>query len=151
HGTPIAWDGPQGRLVYVCGEEEPVKAFRLVKDPGPAGWKFDPTTALAFSDQTAPYPGAPGPRVGGTDPNPKLVMPGGFLTLSANMADPHPEQTAILWAAMPLAQSANQQVVDGVLRAFDASNFVTRADGTKRIVQIWASNAKQDDNLGMHA
>jgi hypothetical protein len=151
HGTPIAWDGPQGRLVYVCGEEEPVKAFRLVKDPGPAGWKFDPTTALAFSDETAPYPGAPGPRVGVTDPALKVVMPGGFLTLSANMADPHPEQTAILWAAMPLAKSANQQVVDGVLRAFDASNFVTRADGTKRIVQIWASNTNQNDNLGMHA
>jgi hypothetical protein len=150
HGTPIAWDGPQGRLVFICGEEEPVKAFRLMKDTSAVGWKFEATTPLAFSNETAPYPGAPGARTGVTDPKFKVVMPGGFLTLSANMADTHPEQTAILWAAMPLAQSANQQVVEGVLRAFDASNFTKRADGTNRIVQIWSSDAKPNDNLGMH-
>jgi hypothetical protein len=151
HGTPIAWDSPQGRLVYICGEEEPIKAFGLQKDSGPAGWKFTSITPLASSDETAPYPGAPGPRMGVTDPNLIVSMPGGFLSLSASGSDPHPEATAILWASMPLAKSANQMVVDGVLRAFDASSFVKRADGTMRIVQLWSSDQVASDNLGMFA
>ena len=82
-------------------------------------------------------------------------MPGGLLALTANNNDP---KTGILWATMPLDDNANLKVVHGVLRAFDASNFVTRP-GTgsgvpKQLVQIWSSdhgNNQTNDSLGMFA
>jgi outer membrane protein assembly factor BamB len=151
HGTPIVWDGPQGRLSFVCGEEQPLKAFRLLKPAGSSLWQFESKAPFAFSNETAPYPGSPGMRVGLGDINVKVMMPGAALALSANSASADPAKDAIVWASMPLAQSANQQVVDGVLRAFDASNFVTRADSTRQIVEIWSSDATPNDNVGLHA
>ena len=141
-------------MVYVCGEEEPVKAFRLIKDNGPAGWKFESTDELAFSNETAPYPGAPGDRIGVTDVNFNVMMPGGILSLSANAAAADPGKTGILWVSTTLFQSANRTVTDGVLRAFDASNFVDRPGdpkGRKRLVQIWSSDTKPADNVGLFA
>jgi outer membrane protein assembly factor BamB len=65
--------------------------------------------------------------------------PGGFLTLSAQGQDP---PTAILWALQPTGD-ANQAVVPGVLRAFNATDLKQ---------EVWNSkmNAARDD-VGKYA
>ena len=140
HGAPVYWNGPTGKFIYLCGEEEPVKAYLLVN--GTTEARFNPTTPFAFSDERSSFR-----QVNQGDP----FMEGGILAISAHGNTPG---TGIIWASMPLIGSANRGVVPGVLRAFDASNFVTRADGSKRIRQLWSSdhnNNQTNDSLGMHA
>jgi hypothetical protein len=98
HGSPVFWDGPDGKRIYVWAENDQCKAFQL-----------DGNTVnhnpVAQSSVTAPdnFPGgAPG-------------MPGGFLSVSANG-----NQDGILWANHPWSDDLNQQIGEGVLRAFDA-------------------------------
>lgn len=95
HGTPILWPGNGQTFVYVMGEEGTLKQYRLVPDPGPTGWKFDSDMPFRQSRET---PGLPPPNILNDPRRPKVWMPGGFLTLSANGADP---ATGIVWAAMP--------------------------------------------------
>jgi hypothetical protein len=156
HGTPVAWQSKNGFFIYVCGEEDPVKVYRLDPSGPPGGWKFpfaqgQPNPPVAFSDESAPFPGFPR-RPGETTVREDVWMPGGILALTANGDDP---KSGILWASMPLDGNANHKVVHGVLRAFDASNFVARP-GTgmgvpKQVVQIWSSDQKPSDSLGLFA
>jgi len=139
HGTPILWPGNGQTFVYVMGEESSLKQYRLVPDPGLAGWKFDSDTPLHKSLET---PGLPPPNVLSDPKRLRVWMPGGFLTLSANGKDP---ATGIIWAAMPFNGDANQGVVRGALRAFNASDV---SGG-----QIWGSEdtGAAKDSLGMFA
>jgi hypothetical protein len=118
HGTPVVWARPGEMFVYVNGEEDPLKQYRLIPDNGPGapGWKFASDQPFKTSPESAPYPNFPTGMFGqpGRDP---VWMPGGFLSLSANGDN---AGTGILWVAMPYAESANHAVVRGVLRAYDA-------------------------------
>jgi len=112
HGSPVYYVSPsRGALVYVWAEADVLKAFSF------NGSTFT-TAPLMQSTVTA----APG-------------MPGGFLSVSANGAQ---AGTGIVWASMPLNQDAENNVVAGVLRAFDASNLS---------VELWNSrlNPIRDD------
>ena len=40
HGTPIAWTSKNGNFVYVCGEEDPVKAYEVMPSGPAGGWRF---------------------------------------------------------------------------------------------------------------
>jgi hypothetical protein len=64
-----------------------------------------------------------------------LGMPGGMLSVSANGST---AGTGILWASLPFQGDANQHVVPGILRAFDAADVRT---------EVWNSkqNATRDD------
>jgi hypothetical protein len=64
-----------------------------------------------------------------------LGMPGGMLSVSANGSTPG---TGIVWASLPFQGDANQHVVPGILRAFDAADVRT---------ELWNSkqNAARDD------
>jgi hypothetical protein len=127
HGAPVYYSGPAGRLVYVCGEEDFIKAFRLVDGTG--GLKFNPATPFLKSNVRAPFD-----PTGGS-----VFMPGGILSVSA---DGTKAGTGILWVAMPFDASANQKIVPGILRAFDA------ADLTK---ELWNSRRNvARDNLGLY-
>ena len=138
HGAPIVWSRQSQMFVYVMGEEDFLKQYRLVPDPGPGGWKFD-TTFKKISKESV---GMPNPPKG--LPNDKtrnmIWMPGGFLTVSANGAD---AASAIVWATMPYAFSANHEVVRGALRAFDASD-VSKGE-------LWDSEKLAADGLGYFA
>jgi outer membrane protein assembly factor BamB len=72
-------------------------------------------------------------RMGG-----KGGMPGGFLAISANGNTPN---TGIAWTLTPLFLDANSQVVEGILRAYDATNFdpIKNSDGTPRLKLLWDS------------
>jgi len=142
HGAPVIWQRSTEMYVYVEGEEDPVKQFRLVPDPSStAGWKFDPAGPFKTSPESAPYPNFP---TGLFTPNrtEPVWMPGGFLSVSA---DGSKDGTGILWATMPFAMNANHMVVRGILRAFDASD-VSKGE-------IWDSESTGNDNdrLGQFA
>jgi hypothetical protein len=106
HGAPVHWKGPDGPLVYTWAEEDRLKAFKL----DVAASKLDPTPAATSAE-----------------PAPK-GMPGAMMSISADGAK---AGTGILWANLPYFGDANQAVVDGVLRAFDASNVG---------VELWSSH-----------
>jgi len=136
HGAPVIWPLEGQMLVYVMGEEDSLKQFRLVPDSASGGWKFDPPSFLKKSNETVGLP----PSNIQNDPKRKVFMPGGFLTISANGTDPG---TGIVWATMPYAQNANMDVVRGVLRAFDASDV---SQG-----ELWDSEVSGNDGLGFFA
>jgi hypothetical protein len=115
HGSPVYWNGPGGQLVYLWAEEDYLKAFRF------NGQSFDTTPAT----QTK-FAAPPG-------------MPGGFLSVSANG---NLGGTGIVWATMPLAEDAETAVVDGVLRAFDATDLS---------LELWNSERNCGDRVGSFA
>ena len=73
-------------------------------------------------------------------------MPGGMITLSANGG-----QDGIVWGSVPIKGNwqghdnngnANQEIVEGVLRAYDASTFQgTDSQGNPQMKLLWQSTA----------
>jgi hypothetical protein len=139
HGAPVIWPVQGRMLVYMMGEEDVLKEYRLLPDAGPAGWKFESDAAFKKSKESVGLP----PANVANDPNRNMIwMPGGFLTVSSNGTD---ASTGIVWAAMPFGDNANMGVVRGTLRAFDASDI---AKG-----EIWGSedSGNPNDGLGFFA
>jgi len=141
HGAPVVWPLHDQIFVYVMGEEDHLKQYKLVPDPGPAKWKFVLDTPFKISPVTAPLPNPPNGQFNDKTRN-DIWMPGGFITVSSNGTDVN---SGIVWVTMPFSASANHQVVLGVLRAFEASD-VSKA-------QLWSSEDSgiSADRLGMFA
>jgi hypothetical protein len=141
HGSPVIWPRQGEMSVYIMGEEDRLKQYRLVPDGTPAGWRFESNIPFKKSKESVAFPNPPNGLF--NDPNrPMIWMPGGFLTLSANGND---GDTGIVWATMPFNGNANMEVVRGVLRAFDALDI---SKG-----QIWSSeeSGNQNDRVGWFA
>jgi hypothetical protein len=123
HGNPVMWDSvDRGPLVYCWGENGNLRA-----------WSLNPNgslTYLACSAESA-SPQSPVPSGG---------MPGGMISLSADPSAPH---TGVVWATVPYVD-ANQKISAGRLLAYDATQFDTFADGSKKLRVLWDS---QDWNL----
>jgi hypothetical protein len=154
HGMALQYQTPAGRFFYICGEEDPIRVFRLMATNLPGGFRFDPPAPYATSDERAAYPPERAYLQNPPVADPNVWMPGGFLALSANghSSINSKSDNAILWALMPLDGNANGRVVNGVLRAFDPAHFIHRADGSLRIAQLWSSDHDQNkssDSLGM--
>jgi hypothetical protein len=141
HGAPVVWPLRNQMFVYVVGEEDHLKQYKLVPDAGPAKWKFASDMPFKQSKETAPLPNPPNGL-----PNDKtrnmIWMPGGFISISSNGTDAN---SGIVWVTMPFGANANHEVVLGVLRAFDASDVSTG--------QLWSSEDSgiPADRLGMFA
>lgn len=102
YGSPVFWKGPDRSFVYVWAENDQLKAYPL------AGTSTTPGSApldVAGLLRSAVSP--PG-------------MPGGLLSISA---DGSRHGTGIVWAARDIAGNANQQVLPGMLQAFDAETL----------------------------
>lgn len=128
HSTPVFWQSPNmGSLLYVWGENARLRALSF------NGQTFD-TRPAAFGDA---LPSKDTPGIGG--------MPGGSITVSSNGQNAN---TGIVWAMHAISGDANKAVVAGIVRAYDASNFVAKADGTKQIVELWNSDLDPKDSLG---
>jgi outer membrane protein assembly factor BamB len=104
HGSPVYWvSAKHGPMLFAWGENAELRAFA-----------FDPSghvKLLARGSELASGPLATAPdNMGG--------MPGGMLSLSANG-----QNNGIVWGTAPLNGDANKHVVDGIIRAYDASDF----------------------------
>ncbi len=142
HGAPVIWPRNGEMFVYVMGEEDHLKQYRLIPDTGGNGWKFESDVPFKISSEVAPYAGYPNAPVYSPTRAEPTWMPGGFLTLSADAGN---DGTGILWVNMPFDSNGNHQVVRGVLRAFDASD-VSKGE-------IWDSQntGRNNDILGQFA
>ena len=117
HGSPVFGQGPHGTWLYVWVEDDVVKAFDLLPtgkvDATPLAVTGMPAAQLGVVASQGAATGLAG--VSGISPG----MPGGALSLSSNGGA---TGSAILWASHPLA-NANQAIVQGVLRAYDAGDL----------------------------
>jgi len=96
HNSMVAWQSPAGLNLYSWSENDFGRA-----------WRFNGSTLNT-------------PAVSVSTVLPPLGMPGGLMSLSASGST---AGTGVLWVSMPLAGDANQNVVPGVLRAFDAEDL----------------------------
>jgi hypothetical protein len=96
HGAPVHWRNDLGEFVYVMAEEDFLRQYKL--DNGKLMQHRQ--SMLRAPDEGGGY-----------------TMPGGMLTLSANGT-----KDGVLWVNINISRNANQAVVPGVLRAFDASD-----------------------------
>jgi len=103
-------------MIFTMGENGNLRAWQL----DDAGLRY-----LACSEEYASWQ-APVPYGG---------MPGGMLTLSANG---QAKGSAIVWVLMP-ALDANKVISPGRLLAYDAQNFGTYPDGSRKMLKLWDS------------
>jgi outer membrane protein assembly factor BamB len=135
HGSPLAWNSDaHGPMLFVWGENASLRSWSLKADGA------TPPTFLGESNETASaFSGI------------FNAMPGGMITLSANGG-----KDGIVWGTVPIkgtwnehhrddsgAQNegnANQQIVEGVLRAYDAVAFDgNNPNGNARMKLLWQS------------
>ena len=120
HTSPIFWHSPaNGPMLFCWGENECLRAWNVAADG-----------TISFVAKSAEIASANVAGKGG--------MPGGMLALSANGGQPN---TAIVWALAPISGDANKHVVEGILRAYDATKLdpVPNADGSPRLKLLWDS------------
>jgi outer membrane protein assembly factor BamB len=123
HGSPAFWVDPvRGPMLFAWGENECLRA-----------WTIDASGKVSFVAKSAEVASAGAAGRGG--------MPGGFLAISSNGSTAN---TGIVWALAPRSDDANKHVVEGILRAYDASALdpVKNADGTPRLKLLWDSKHK---------
>jgi outer membrane protein assembly factor BamB len=109
HGSAVTWDSRgHGTMLFVWGENASLRAWSLPNGGTPQFLAESQETASAFA-------------------NTFDAMPGGMLTLSSNGAD-----DGIVWGIVPIKGiwqntqnqgDANKEIVEGVVRAYDASVF----------------------------
>jgi len=122
----VFWNSPdQGPMVFDWGENELLRAWTLDTSTGVATFVAK-GAELASAQLADPN----NPSAGG--------MPGGMLTLSANGNQPH---TGVVWTTAPIDGDANRDVVEGIVRAYDATTLGTNdnTDGTHRLKLLWTS------------
>ena len=113
HSTPVVYDSPGGTMIYCCGENGNVRA-----------WRMDATGALTYLACSAEFASWVNPG-----------MPGGFMALSANGLT---AGSAILWVCLPQGD-ANKGIVKGNLLAYDALNFGKFQDNSGSLQLLWRS------------
>ena len=112
-------------MLFVWGENESLRAWKVDQASGKVS--FVAKGAEVASAQLALKPDG----IGG--------MPGGMVTISSNGKIPN---TGIVWATAPVDGDANHEVVQGILRAYDAIELdPTPIDPTTpRMKLLWDSN-----------
>jgi hypothetical protein len=128
HGSPAFWRGADGSHIYIWGEEDHLKSYRLngtsvAMEATPSCTSFERGIPESQSGPTAatPVPGA---------------MPGGMLGVSAlgSLVG-----SGVVWGVRPVDGTALQKVPHGVLEAYDANNLATK---------LWDSGIASEDALG---
>jgi len=125
HGSPIYYNGQNGQVIYIWSEMDNLKAY-----------KYENGRLLSTPIATGTTRVADG-------------MPGAMLSLSANGTT---AGTALVWASSPLNANANNAVVEGIFRVYDANTITNDGNGVPRLRELW--NSKQNaarDNIGKFA
>jgi hypothetical protein len=129
HASPIFWNSPDnGPMLFCWGENENLRA-----------WSISPSGTVTYLAMGADVASA-----GCVGPSGHGGMPGGMLCLSANGQQPH---TGIVWTLAPISGDANSGVVEGILRAYDATQFDTNPDGSKALHLLWDSKRIQGNTF----
>jgi len=119
HGAPVYFKSPdRGHMLFCWGENESLRA-----------WNVDNTGKITFL--------AIGHEVASAGMTGRGGMPGGMLSLSCNGNTPH---TGIVWTLAPLNGDANAAPVQGVLRAYDATQFDSDDQGNNFLRLLWHSD-----------
>lgn len=135
HGSPVAWGSDaHGTMLFVWGENAPLRSWTLKTDGQTTFLGESMETASAFSTVFN-------------------AMPGGMITLSANGG-----QNGVVWGSVPVKShwegrdtngNANQEIVEGVLRAYDAAVFQgTNPNGNARMKLLWQSSTPGNPQPG---
>jgi outer membrane protein assembly factor BamB len=120
HASPAFWVSPnRGPMLFDWGENECLRA-----------WTIDGSGKVTFVAKSAEVASAGLGGMGG--------MPGGFVVVTSNQST---SNSGIVWATAPLSHDANRHIVEGIVRAYDASalNPVMNSDGTPRLKLLWDS------------
>jgi hypothetical protein len=116
HGTPLLWKSDaHGMMHFVGGENSALRAWTIGSDGR--------TSYLAGSNEIASVQA----------PRPPGGMPGWSITLAGNHG-----ADGIVVAMIPYTDS-NMELSAGRFLVYDAQNFATNADGSKRLQVIWDS------------
>jgi outer membrane protein assembly factor BamB len=124
HGSPVFWKSKAGSFLYNWAEHDRLRQWQFVNgqfiDTAPPG-------KTPISTRTGPVRA------------PKMGMPGGVLSLSANGDD---AASGIVWASLPKKGDAFVHTAEGVLRAYDAIS----------LKEIWTSEqTPARDSVGSFA
>ena len=127
HGTPLLFQSAvHGTMHFVGGENSALRAWSIAAD--------GTTTYLAGGNEIA-SPQSPRPPGG---------MPGWSITLAANNGT-----DGIIVAMVPY-QDSNMILSPGRFLVYDAQNFATNPDGSKRLQVIWDSEDWGPEHAFMH-
>jgi hypothetical protein len=119
HASPVYFNGPAGPLLFDWGENESLRS-----------WKVSPAGAVSFLGKSAEVASR-----GMTLDNSTGGMTGGMISLSSKG-----KNNGIVWTLAPVNGNANKAVVDGIVRAYDATAFDgTNADTTPKLKLLWDS------------
>ena len=136
HGAPVAWTSDtKGTMLFVWGENSPLRSWTLAPSGAVQFVAESQETASAFSARPD-------------------AMPGGMLTLSANGG-----KDGIVWGIVPVKGNwnghanegdANKEVVEGILRAYDATalNPTPNPNGNARMKLLWESTTPGNPRPG---
>lgn len=124
HGSPAYWDGSSGPMVFVWGENESLRAWKLDTSNGMVSYVGRGAEVASAAEAASPN------GVGG--------MPGAMLAVTSNGM--HPD-TGIVWALAPVDGDANRDVVEGIARAYDPVNLDPNPidPSTPRLQLLWDS------------
>jgi hypothetical protein len=160
HGGPVYWNGPNGPWIYIWPENDCLRAFHFNNGRFPTTTVPPKSAPPVTKTQDAPgtgghpiaFPGGflctPASIATEIPKSEQFGMPGGALSISANDST---AGTGILWASHPFKLDpvresdidANQHVVRGILRAYNASDL------TK---ELWNSEMNHNqDSIGNFA
>lgn len=120
HASPAFWNSPtRGPMLFCWGENECLRA-----------WTINGSGQVSFVAKSVEVASAGMGGRGG--------MPGGFLAVTSNGSTPN---TGIVWATAPVSNDANKHVVEGILRAYDATALDAQPnpDGTPKLKLLWDS------------
>jgi hypothetical protein len=107
-------------MLFCWGENESLRA-----------WSADSSGKVLFKAKGREIASAGVPGLGG--------MPGGMLALSADRDAKH---TGIVWASVPINGDGNHFVVEGILRAYDASEFAADPNSSDPVIKLlWDSKS----------
>ncbi len=115
HASPLFWNSPDlGSMLFCWGENEALRA-----------WTTDSSGKVVFRAKGREIASAGAGRLGG------------MLALSADRETKH---TGIVWATVPLSGDENHAIVEGILRAYDATEFSTDPGSSDPVIKLlWDS------------